>query len=87
MLTIDEQRFLNVPKLYNMKKQVAYSINREGKLVEGNGFKQNEPTKEIRNSNIWVHSIDRSDASSPIQGFVIFGVMILLAGLVLVFVR
>lgn len=55
-----------------MKKQVAYSINREGKLVEGNGFKQNEPTKEIRNNNIWMHSIERTDAANPIEAFTIF---------------
>lgn len=83
MLTIDEQRFLNIPKLYRMKKQVAYSINREGKLVQGNGFKQNEPTKEIRNNNIWMHSIDRKDFSNPIPSFLILGATMAIMGLMI----
>ena len=89
MHTIDEQRFLNVPKLYKMKPQPrkAYSINRDGQLVQANGFKQPEPTVSMNKPNLWMHSIERTDAANPIQGFVIFGVMIVLVGLVLVFVR
>lgn len=71
MLTIDEQRLLNVPKLYKMKK-IAYTVNREGVRVEGNGFKQNEPIEQVKNSNIWMHSIERTDAANPIEAFTIF---------------
>lgn len=72
-----------------MKPQprTAYSINRDGKLVQANGFKQPEPTISMNNYGIWGHSIERTDAANPIHGFVIFGVMIVLVGLVLVFVR
>ena len=86
MPTIDEQRLLNVPKLYKMKN-IAYTINREGVKVKANGFKQPEPTISMNKPNLWMHSIERTDAASPVQGFVIFVVMILLVGLVLVFVR
>lgn len=68
-------------------KNIAHTINREGKLVQANGFKQPEPTISMNKPNLWMHSIERTDAANPIQGFVIFGIMIVLVGLVLVFVR
>jgi len=69
-------------------KHISHTINRDGKLVQANGFKQPDPTVSIHNpSPLWMHSIERTDAATPIQGFVIFGVMIVLVGLVLVFVR
>lgn len=68
-------------------KQIAHTINRDGKIVPANGFKQPEPTISMNKPNLWMHSIERTDAANPIQGFVIFGLMILLVGLVLVFVR
>lgn len=72
-----------------MKPQprTAYSINRDGKLVQANGFKQPEPTISMNKPNLWMHSIERTDAANPIHGFVIFGVMIVLVVLILVFVR
>ena len=68
-------------------KQISHTINRDGKIVPANGFKQPEPTISMNKPNLWMHSIERTDAASPLQGFVIFGVMIVLVGLVLVFVR
>lgn len=68
-------------------KQISHTINRDGKIVPANGFKQPEPTISMNKPNLWMHSIERTDAATPLQGFVIFGVMIVLVGLVLVFVR
>lgn len=68
-------------------KQISHTINRDGKIVKANGFKQPEPTISMNKPNLWMHSTERTDAANPIQGFVIFGIMILLVGLVLVFVR
>lgn len=69
-------------------KAISHSINRDGQIVPANGFKQPTPTISMHNpSNIWMHSIERSDAANPVQGFIIFGVLLLTMGLILIFVR
>lgn len=85
MLTIDEQRFLNEPKLYKMKQQprTAYSINRDGQLVPANGFKQPEPTISMNKPNLWMHSVERKDFSNPLTGFLILGVTLIVMGLMI----
>lgn len=69
-------------------KHISHTINRDGKIVPANGFKHPEPTISMHNpSNIWMHSIERTDAANPVQGFIIFGIVILAIGLILIFVR
>jgi len=51
-------------------KQIAHTINRDGKIVPANGFKKPEPTISMNNQSIWMHSIDRTDTGNPIQAFI-----------------
>jgi hypothetical protein len=78
---------LMMTKIKNMK-QIAHTINRDGKIVPANGFKQPTPTIAMQNpSGIWMHSIERKDFSNPLTSFLVFGIAILLIVLILVFVR
>lgn len=64
-------------------KQIAHTINREGKVIPGNGFKQPTPTATPNNYGIWGHSIERTDAANPIQGFVVLGITLAVFGLII----
>lgn len=64
-------------------KHIAHTINREGKVVQGNGFKQPEPTVSMNKHNIWMHSIERTDAANPIQGFILLGITLAVFGLII----
>jgi hypothetical protein len=68
-------------------KQIAHTINRDGKIVPANGFKHPTPTIAMQKPNIWMHSVERKDFSNPLTSFLVFGIAILLIVLVLVFVR
>lgn len=68
-------------------KGISHSINRDGKLVKGNGFKAPEPTIAMHNPSIWMHSVDRTDAATPVQGFVLFGCVFFAVVVILIFVR
>lgn len=45
--------------------QKAHTINRDGQLVPGNGFKQPTPTVSMHRPNLWMHSIERKDLGHP----------------------
>lgn len=64
-------------------KKIAYTINRDGKVVQGNGFKQPEPTVSMNKPNLWMHSIERTDAANPIQGFILLGITLAGFGLII----
>lgn len=68
-------------------KHIAHTINREGQLVPGNGFKHPEPTKTIKSQSIWMHSVERTDSQNPFKAFAVFGLMIIGMVLILIFVR
>jgi hypothetical protein len=65
-------------------KKIAHTINRDGKLVQANGFKQPTPTTAMQNNSpLWMHSIDRTDSANPIAGFLILGAALLAMGIII----
>jgi len=64
-------------------KQISHTINRDGKIVPANGFKQPEPTISMNKPNLWMHSVERKDFSNPLTGFLILGVTLIVMGLMI----
>jgi len=64
-------------------KQISHTINRDGKIVPANGFKQPEPTISMNKPNLWMHSIERKDYSNPIPSFLILGATMAIMGLMI----